>query len=159
MASVSRIALAALVLLLVSSCTAPNRMGFHGHRGTERVMERTQQEVADLLQATLEDPQQTSQAQTIMDEIVTEVRHSRHQNRELHQQLYQLNASYDVGDEKFIDILEKMNHARMKAGMNLVSLRAKLKALMTREQWKAFTDGLADIRRRYRPPQKGSAEG
>ncbi len=128
---------------------------YHKYRGMEGAMERAQEEVSTLVESTLKDPAKAEQAKGIMGQIVAEVKHSRQQNRESHQQLYDLNVDYDAEPEEFLKMIDARNAQRMQTASKILRLRFDLKELMTREEWKTFTDGLAEMRSRYRHPKRG----
>lgn len=144
--------LALLALLIASGCGKYHRTGHHGYGGMEGAAERAQKEVSALLGTTLQDPGKVKQAQDILEQILSEVKQTRQQNRESHQQLYELNTNYDAEQAAFRQILDGMNTRRKESGLKILGYRFDLKELMTREEWKTFTDGLSEMRSRYRAP-------
>ncbi len=144
----SLVILAIFTLSVLSGCGKHHRDD--GHPGTEGAVERAQERVSALIAPTLKDPGKAQQGQAILEGIVAEVKQSRQQNREFHQQLYELNANYDAQPEDFLSILDTMNGRRMQSASKILRLRFDLTELMTREEWKTFTDGMAEMRRGYR---------
>lgn len=141
--------------LMLPACGTYHRTG-HPHASREAAVERATEEVAALIDRTVSDPDKAGQAKSLLDRIVAEVRQSRQQNRQFHQALYALNADYHAEPEAFLKIIDEMNLRRMQAAGTILRLRYDMKALMTEEEWKAFTDGMADMRRRYQPQMEGT---
>ena len=136
--------------LMLPACGTFHRMG-HPHGSREAAVERATDEVAALIDRTVRDQSKAGQAKSLLHQIVAEVRQSRQQNRQFHEALYALNADYQAEPEAFLKIVDEMNLRRMQAAGNILRLRYDMKALMTEKEWKAFTDGMADMRSRYQP--------
>lgn len=136
--------------LMLPACGKYHRMG-HPHGSREAAVERATEEVAALIDRTVQDPGKAEQAKSLLHQIVSEARQSRQQNHQFHQALYELNADYDAEPEAFLKIIDEMNLRRMQTAGNILRLRFDMKALMSAEEWKAFTDGMADMRSRYQP--------
>jgi Spy/CpxP family protein refolding chaperone len=113
-------------------------------------VERGLSQVRSLIDSTIKDPAKAKRAQEIVEAIVAEVRTSTQQSRKFHEQLYDLNAKYDATPEDFLKILDQLNNSRMKAAINILGLRFKMKDMLTAEEWKALSEGLTQARRRYR---------
>lgn len=142
--------------LLLSACGRYHHAGYpHGSRAA--AVERATEEVAELIDRTVQDPGKAEQAKSLLQQIVAEVRQSRQQNRQFHQALYELNADYNSEPEAFLKVIDQMNLRRMQAAGNILRLRFDMKGLMTEEEWKAFTNGMADMRRRYEPDAGGKS--
>lgn len=142
--------------LMLPACGKHHRMGYpHGSRSA--AVERAMGEVAALLDRTVQDPGKAEQAKALLNQIVAEVRQSRQQNHQMHQALYELNADYDAQPEAFLKIIDEMNLRRMQTAGKILRLRFDMKALMSAAEWKAFTDGMADMRQRYQPEAEGKS--
>ena len=148
------ILLLTVALFVIPGCGMHHRTGHHGYRGMEGALERATTTMAALIQKTVQDPDKAKQTQEIMGQILAEVKHSRQQNRQFHQQLYKLNANYEAPPEDFLKILDGLNGRRMQSAGKILSLRFKMKGLLTEEEWKALTDGMAELRGRYRSQGK-----
>lgn len=146
-----------LAAMLLPACGKHYRMG-HPHGSREAAVERATEEVAALIERAVRDPGKAEQAKTILRQIVAEVRQSRQQNRQFHQALYELNADYHAEPEAFLEIIDQMNLRRMQTAGDILRLRFDMKALMTEAEWKAVTDGMADMRQRYQPGAKGKSQ-
>lgn len=142
--------------LTLPACAKYHRMG-HPHGSREAVVERATGEVAALIDRVVQDPDKAEQAKSLFHQIVAEARQSRQQNRQFHQALYELNADYNAEPETFLKIIDEMNMRRMQTAGNILRLRFDMKALMTEGEWKAFTDAMADMRRRYQPEAEGES--
>lgn len=139
--------------LMLPACGGYHRMGSpHGSRAA--AVERATGEVAALIDRAVRDPGKAEQAKSLLHEIVAEARQARQQNRQFHQALYELNADYKAEPEAFLKIIDEMNMRRMQTAGNILRLRFDMKTLMTEEEWKAFTDGMAEMRERYQPEAK-----
>lgn len=142
--------------LMLSACGRHHHMGYpHGSRSA--TVERATEEAAALIDRSVQDRGKAEQAKSLLQQIVAEARQSRQQNRQFHQALYELNADYNSEPEAFLKIIDEMNLRRMQAAGNILRLRFDMKALMTQEEWKAFTDGMADMRSRYQPEAGGKS--
>ena len=152
-----------LVALVLPGCAKHHRMHHPGYRGGDAATDRAKHEVSALVDKTIQDSQKAEQAKATMENIVAEAKDSRQRNRQFHEQLYELNANYDATPEEFLKILDEMNSRRMQSATKILRLRFDMKELMTEEEWKALTDGMAEMRGRYRHSDKertkqGSAE-
>ena len=120
-----------------------------GGRG-EAYWQKGQQEMADLIEQTVKDPEKSKQVKSIVGEIVTELKAGREQERAYHRQLYTLNASYAATPEEFSRILDEGNNQRMRTATKVLGLRFKMKELMTADEWKALSDRMLSYSGRYR---------
>lgn len=141
----------ALAILATISCATHPGMGYHG--GGEpgaSTLDRGFKEMAALIEKTVQDPGKAKQAQGIVEEIVAEVKQSVQQNQQFHQKLYELNANYEATPEEFTKILDDLNNSRMKTATKILGLRFKMKAMLTAQEWKVLSEGMALSRSRYR---------
>lgn len=137
-------------VLILPACGRHHHMD-HPHGSRAVAVERAMGEVAALIDRAVQDPAKADQVTSLLQQIVAEVRQSRQQNRQLHQALYELNADYHAEPEVFLKIIDEMNMRRMHTAGNILRLRFDMKALMTEQEWKTFTDGMAEMREGYRP--------
>lgn len=119
-----------------------------GGRG-EAYWQKGQQEMADLIEQTVKDPEKSKQVKSIVGEIVTELKAGREHERAYHRQLYTLNASYAATPEEFSRILDEGNNQRMRTATKVLGLRFKMKELMTVDEWKALSDRMLSYSDRY----------
>jgi hypothetical protein len=103
-----------------------------------------------LIEETVQDPEQAKQARGIVEEIVAEVKQSIQQNQQFHQRLYELNANDEATPEEFTKTLDDLNNDRMRTATTILGLRFKMKAMLTAQEWKALSEGMALARNRYR---------
>ncbi len=142
--------------LMLSACGRYHHMG-HPHGSSATAVERATEEVASLIDRTVQDTGKAEQAKSLLRQIVAEARQSRQQNRQFHQALYELNADYNTEPEAFLKIIDEMNLRRMQTAGKILRLRFDMKGLMTEKEWKAFTDGMSDMRGRYQPEAEGKS--
>jgi Spy/CpxP family protein refolding chaperone len=149
----------AATIMVTAGCGAHHHgMGYPG-RGDEYVAEKGAQEMAALIDKTVQDPEKAKQVQAIVRDIITEVKQTSRQNREYHRKLYELNANYEATPEDFTKILDEMNNNRMRSASKILVMRFKMKELLTVQEWKALSDGMKDLRGRYRHGKDASEGG
>lgn len=129
-------------------------MGPAGHTS----LEKGKQEVAALIDKTIQDPAKAKRVKDLAQEIMNEVTASTEQSRAGHQQLYALNARYDATPEEFTKILDTINNHRMQHAARIMQLRFEMKDALTEQEWKALTDALNGYRGQYHHG-KGAAQG
>ncbi len=147
-----------LATLVTSGCSRYHHMGAHGDGNMDYAMERATQEVKALVERTVQDPEKAKEVQGVMDEIVSNVRQSRRQDREYHQRLYALNADYNATPQDFSKILDELNDRRLQSGRTILGLRFKMKDMVSQDEWRQLTDGMAEMRNRYRPARGSQAK-
>jgi hypothetical protein len=151
-----------VVALPLAGCGGHAGMGPPGYADRKAATERGLSEMRGLIDANVKDPEKARQARDIVEAIVGEVRATSQQQRELHEQLYQLNAKYDAPRDEFERILDELNGRRAKTGAAILDLRFKLKELLTADEWTGLSKGLNEARGRYRhgpPPEAERATG
>lgn len=140
-----------LLVLGMISVLATAGCGRHYGRGNADAMgERALKEMSAVIDKAIQDPAKANRSQTIVAEIVEEVKQSYRENRQFHRKLYELNAHYEATPEEFTRILDDMHNARMRSSTKILGLRFKLKELLTAQEWKALTDEMNSYRNRYR---------
>ena len=103
MKSVTRFALVALVTALtMAGCARSHHgAGSYGRGDMDSSVDRGLKEVNALVDRSVQDPEKAKRVQSIVEEIVGEVKQSYRQNREFHRKLYELNANYEAMPEEF----------------------------------------------------------
>ena len=147
-------------VLAMAGCSSP-----HHHRGmmeggkSEAYWEKGQQDMAALIDRTVKDQEKAKQVKAIVGDIVTELKSGREQERAYHRQLYTLNASYTAAPEDFTKILDEGNNQRMRTSAKILSLRFKMKDLMTADEWKALSDQMLSYSSKYQHGGAGAKTG
>lgn len=142
--------------LMGLGCSHHHQMGHHGRGGAQYAISQAQGEMKALIARTVNDPSKAHEVEKVMEAITQEVGKVGTLQREGHKQLYALNAQYDATPEEFLKVLDKMNNRRLRAGAKILSLRFKMKELMSEQEWKELTDGMKEMRSRYRSHAEGS---
>ena len=142
--------LALAILATIGCATHPGMRDHGGGEPGASALDRGLKEMAALIEKTVQDPEKAKQAQGIVEEIVAEVKQSNQQNQQFHQQLYKLNENYEAVPDEFTKILDDLNNNRMRTATKILGLRFKMKALLTAQEWKALSEGMAMSRSRYR---------
>jgi len=73
--------------------------------------------------------------------------------------MYELNANYTATPEEFMKVLDDANNQRMQSAAKVLSLRFKMKELMTVEEWKALSDQMLAYSSRYRHSESTAKSG
>jgi hypothetical protein len=137
-----------VVIIGVAGCAGGHGHG-HGAKYREAAVERGLHETNELLGRVIKDPDKAKQAQSVVGDIVAEVKQSYQASQTYHQKLYALNAKYEATPEEFTPILDEMNHARMASASKILGSRFKLKSLMTAQEWAEFAAELEKTRASY----------
>jgi hypothetical protein len=116
----------------------------------EAYWQKGQQDMASLIDRTVKDQEKAQQVKSIVNEIVGELRESREQDRAGHRRLYELNANYAATPEEFTKTLDDANNRRMQSAAKILSLRFRMKELMTVEEWKVLSDQMLAYSSRYK---------
>jgi hypothetical protein len=147
-------------LLILGGCSSPHHHHeMSGEGKGEAYWQKGQQDMADLIDRTVKDAGKAQQVKSIVGEIVTELKAGREQERAYHRQLYTLNASYQATPEEFTKILDEANNERMRTSAKILSLRFKMKELMTADEWKALSDQMLSYSSRYQHGGAGAKTG
>jgi hypothetical protein len=151
-----RMAAGAIALLALTACG-----GYHGGAGHGRSMDaigaKAEQEVAKLLDDTVQEPERAKRAKAIAAEMIEEIKASSRQQRDFHRKLYEMNANYDAAPEDFTKILDQASNQRMRSAAMILALRFKLKETLKPDEWKALTEGMNRYRSRYGQDKEGAA--
>jgi len=155
MNSVTRFALVVLVtaLTMAGCARSHHAAGSYARGDMDSSMDRGVKEVNALVDRSVQDPEKAKRVQSIVDEIVGEVKQSYRQNSEFHRKLYELNANYEATPEEFTKILDELNNSRMRSASKILGFRYRMKELLTAQEWKALSEGMMTARGRYRHGQ------
>jgi hypothetical protein len=150
----------ALALVVMVGCSS-----HHHHHGmmsggkSDAYWQKGQQDMEGLINRTVQDPEKAKQVNMLTGEIIQELKESRERERAYHRQLYTLNASYDAAPEEFSKVLNESNIQRMQSSAKVLSLRFKMKNLMTADEWKALSDKMISYSSRYSHGSGGAKAG
>ena len=140
-----------LAILAAFGFATHPRMKYHG--GGEpgsSTFDRGLKEMTTVIEKTVQDPEKAKQARGIVEEIVAKVKQSIQQKQQFHQRLDELNANYESTSEEFTKILDDLTNGRMRTATKMLGLRFTMKAMLTAQEWKALSEGMAPARSRYR---------
>ncbi|MBM4121076.1 MAG: hypothetical protein FJ249_00565 [Nitrospira sp.] len=140
----------AATIMVTAGCGSHHHGMDYPGRGGEYAAEKGAQEMTVLIDKTVQDQEKAKQVQAIVGDIIAEVKHTSRQNRHYHRKLYELNADYEATPEDFTKILDEMNNSRMRSASKILVMRFKMKELLTAQEWKVLSDGMNDLRSRYR---------
>lgn len=152
-------ALSLASLMVLGGCSSYHHHGMADGAKSDAYWQKGQQDMEGLIDRTVKDQAKAQQVKSIVGEIVTELKAGREQERAYHRQLYTLNASYQATPEEFTKILDEANNQRMRTSAKVLSLRFKMKELMTAEEWKALSDQMLSYSSRYQPGAAGTKSG
>ena len=148
------------LLGVVAAAVLAGCSSHHHHHGMmggaqgDAYWQKGKQDMETLINRTVKDPEKAKQVNTLVGEIVNELKAGREEERAHHRQLYTLNASYTATPEEFTKILNEAAQHRMGTSAKILTLRFKMKELLTADEWKALTDQMLSYSSKY---QQGSA--
>jgi hypothetical protein len=70
-----------------------------------------------------------------------------------------LNANYSAAPEEFTKALDDANNRRMQSASKILSLRFRMKDLMTPEEWKTLSDQMLAYSSRYKHSEAAPKAG
>jgi hypothetical protein len=146
-------------LLALTGCSSYHHHGMMEGAKGDAYWQKGQQDMAGLIDRTVQDQDKAAQVKSIVGEIVTELKAGREQERAYHRQLYTLNASYTATPEEFTKILDEGNNERMRTAAKILGLRFKMKELMTADEWKALSDQMLSYSGKYQHGSAGAKSG
>ncbi len=150
----------ALALVTLVGCSSHHHHhGMMGSGSNDAYWQKGQQDMEGLINRTVQDPEKAKQVNMLAGEIIKELKESREREQAYHRQLYTLNASYDAAPEEFSKVLNEANIQRMQSSASVLSLRFKMKNLMTADEWKAFSDKMISYSGRYSHGSTGAKAG
>ena len=148
-----------VVVLTLAGCSSHRHHGMAGEGKGDAYWQKGQQDMAALIDRTVTDQAKAGQVKSIVGEIVTELKASREQDRAGHRRLYELNANYAATPEEFTKALDDANNRRMQSASKILSLRFRMKDLMTAEEWKAVSDQMLAYSSRYKHSESAPKAG
>jgi hypothetical protein len=134
---------------VLAGCSSYHHHGAMGAGNSEAYWQKGQQDMAALIDRTVTDPEKAKLVNGFVTDIIAELKAAREQERAYHRQLYTLNASYTTTPEEFSKILNESAQQRMGRSAKILSLRFKMKNLMTADEWKALSDQMLSYSGRY----------
>lgn len=151
--------LVAMGLVALVGCSS-----HHHHYGmaggkSDAYWQKGQQDMEGLIQRTVQDPNKAKEVNALVGEIINELKASREQERNYHRQLYTLNASYTAEPSEFSKILNEATVQRTQSSAKVLSLRFRMKNLMTEDEWKTLTDKMLSYNSRYQHGSGGPKSG
>lgn len=147
------------ILILAGCSSYRHHHGMMSGGKSEAYWQKGQQDMEGLINRTVKEPDRAKQVNVIVGEIIKELKTSREQERTYHRDLYTLNASYTAMPDEFSKILNEANIQRMQSSAKVLSLRFKMKDLMTTDEWKALTDKMLSYSSRYQYGESGAKTG
>lgn len=147
--------------LVLGGCSSyhHHHHGMAGGGKGDAYWQRGQQDMDGLIDRTVKDQEKATQVKGLVGEIIAELKAGREQERAYHRQLYTLNASYTATPEEFTKILDEANNQRMKTSAKILSLRFKMKELMTADEWKALSERMLSYSSKYQNGGTGAKSG
>ncbi len=143
-------------LAVLAGCSSHHHRGMMGGGNSEAYWQKGQQDMEGLINRTVKDPNKANQANVLAGEIIKELKASRERERAYHRDLYTLNTSYTAAPEEFTKILNEANIQRMQSSARVLSLRFKMKDLMTADEWTALSDRMISYSSRYQHGSTGA---
>lgn len=159
MKRIQRYVLGLVAVLALAGCSSSHHHGMAGEEKGESYWQKGQQDMAALIDRTVKDQGKAQQVKSVVNDIVAELKASREQARAGHRRLYELNANYAATPEEFTKVLDDSNNQRMQSAAKILSLRFKMKDLMTGEEWKALSDQMLSYSSRYRHSESSPKTG
>jgi len=148
-----------VALIVLDGCSSYRHHGMMGGGKNEAYWQKGQQDMEGLVNRTVKDPDKAKQVNAIVGEIINELKASREQERAYHRDLYTLNTSYTATPDEFSKILNEATVQRTQSAAKVLSLRFKMKDLMTADEWKAFSDRMISYSGRYQHGSAGAKTG
>lgn len=147
--------LSALTLVLLVGCSSHHH-GMTGGGKSDAYWQKGQQDMEGLINRTVQDPEKAKGVNAYVGEIIKELKESRAQERAYHRQLYTLNTSYTATPDEFSKIVNEANIQRAQSSARVLSLRFKMKDLMTADEWKTLSDRMVSYSGRYQHGEAGA---
>ena len=148
-----------VVVALLAGCSSYHHHGMKGGAAGEAYWQKGRQDMAALIDRTVKDPDKAKQVNEIVGEIVEQLKAGREQERAAHRQLYTLNGSYSATPADFTKILNEAGQQRMAISAKILTLRFRMKNLMTEDEWKALTDQMLSYSGKYQHGGTGAKTG
>ncbi|MDZ4854557.1 MAG: hypothetical protein SGJ26_06840 [Nitrospirota bacterium] len=148
-----------VVVLALTGCSSYRHHGMGEEGKGDAYWQKGRQDMAALIDRTVKDQEKAGQVKSIVGEIVTELKASRERDRTGHRRLYELSANYAATPEEFTKALDDANNLRMQSATKILSLRFRMKDLMTVEEWKALSDQMLAYSSRYKHSESAPKAG
>ena len=148
-----------VVILALAGCSSHRHHGMGGEGKSDAYWQKGQQDMAALIDRTVKDQEKAGHVKSIVGEIVAELKANREQDRAGHRRLYELNANYAATPKEFTKALDDANNRRMQSASKILSLRFRMKDLMTAEEWKALSDQMLAYSSRYKHSESAPKAG
>ena len=148
--------LSALTLVLLVGCSSHHHHGTMGGGKSDAYWQKGQQDMEGLINRTVQDPEKAKGVNAFVGEIIKELKGSREQERAYHRQLYTLNTNYTATPDEFSKIVNEANIQRAQSSARVLSLRFKMKDLMTADEWKTLSDRMVSYSGRYQHGDAGA---
>jgi hypothetical protein len=121
----------------------------HGRMGAPRSgpdVDAIVPEVKRMVEETVTDRSRAEQVESILQDLVKEVRLANQETRGFHEQLNALNANYDAKREQFEQIVKELQDTRAERAAKILDMRFRIRELMTAQEWKNLTDRIFQLR-------------
>ena len=148
--------LGALTLMVLVGCSSHHHHGMTGGGKSDAYWQKGQQDMEGLINRTVQDPEKAKGVNAYVGEIIKELKEGRAQERAYHRQLYTLNTSYTATPKKKKKIVNEANIQRAQSSARVLSLRFKMKDLMTADEWKTLSDRMVSYSGRYQHGEAGA---
>lgn len=148
-----------MALIGIVGCSSHHHHGMMGGGNSDAYWQKGQQDMEGLINRTVQDPKKAKDVNAYVGEIIKELKESREQERNYHRQLYTLNTSYTATPDEFSKIVNESNIQRAQSAARVLSLRFKMKDLMTADEWKALSDRMVAYSGRYSHGSTGAKTG
>ncbi len=159
MKRIQRYVLGLVAVLALAGCSSHHHYGMASGEKSDAYWQKGQQDMASLIDRTVKDQEKAEQVKSVVNEIVAELKASREQERAGHRRLYELSANYAATPEEFTKVLDDANNLRMQSAAKILSLRFRMKDLMTVEEWKALSDQMLAYSNRYKHSESAPRTG
>lgn len=149
-----------LAVAVLAGCSSHyHHHGMTGGSHGDAYWDKGRQDMEGLINRTVTDPEKAKQINVLVGQIIDELKTSREREKAYHRELYTLNTSYTATPDEFSKIVNAANIQRSQGSANVLSLRFKIKALMTADEWKAMTDRMLAYSARYQHDGNGPKTG
>lgn len=149
-----------LALVAMAGCSSHHyHHGMMGGGKSDAYWQKGRQDLEGFINRTVQDPNKAQEINALVGEILNELKAGREQERNYHRQLYTLNTSYTAEPAEFSKILNEATIQRTERSAKVLSLRFKMKELMTADEWKALSDNMLSYSSRYQHGSGGPKSG
>ncbi len=145
--------------VVLAGCSSYHHHGMMGGGNSDAYWQKGQQDMAALIDRTIKDPDRAKQINGVVGQIISELKAGREQERAYHRQLYTLNTSYTATPAEFTKILNEASQQRMGTSAKILTLRFKMKELMSADEWKDLTDQMLSYSNKYQHGGTGPKSG